>query len=372
MESPFTIVSTDYSSGTSLLVEDSSNFAEDDLILVGGIGNEKSETTDLTAIPSGSSMTISALGHSHSSDESVQTILWDKYDVQYKVDVGGTWTALGTAVSFDWSGNDTNYIHSTGASNYYYRSRYFNSATNTYSDWSGTVAATTATRSMVSSMIEQVRKNTKDDTEQKVSDELIISYFNFAQDIVKSMQKKWPWLQDEATIVPSTLVLPTDFKRAYRLKYNYVSGTESQTYYLSYLSLTDFQNKYADNNASTSDNLEDYSIDTINNVVKIGPSPTTTTAILTLVYEKDITDLEDYEDSTVIPLPELLISYASAKVSKLKANSDEYKSWMENFSDLLSVLDKAKSVSYHPRTLKRFTGRNENTRIYSNSDDYIE
>jgi len=372
LESPFTLIGSDYSSGTTLVVEDTSNWKDNDLILVGGQGNEKTETTDLTGAPiSETSLVITAMGHEHSTDESVQKVLWDKYDVQYKTDVSDPWSDLVLAQDFDWSGTETTYIHSDGASNYYYRSRYGNSATNTYSDYSGTVSATANTRSSVGSMIDQVRENAKDKTSQKVSDEIIISYFNYAQDIVKSMQKKWPWLQAEATIVASTLALPADFKRAYRLKYNFVNSTvDNHTYYLKYLPIVDFQEKYYDNNASTSDYLEDYTIDTINNVIKLGPSPTTTTAILTLVYEKDITDLEDYTDETIIPLPELLISYATAKVWKLKSNNEEYTSWMESFADLLQVLDQARPVSYHPRTLKRYQGRSINhTNIVS--EDYI-
>jgi len=155
------------------------------------------------------------------------------------------------------------------------------------------------------------------------------------------------------------------------LKYKYINGTtDSYTYYLKYLSLGDFQGKYYDDNASTADYLVHYAIDNINNVIKLGPYPETLTAVLTLVYEKDITDLEDYEDETVIPLPELLISYATAKVWKLKSNPDEYTSWMENFADLLQVLDQARPISYHPRTIKKYQGRSiSRTNIVS--EDYI-
>lgn len=372
LNSPFTIISTDYTSGTILYVEDSSNFIDNNLILVGGLGNEKSEVTDLTSSPpSNTSLNITALDHEHSTDESVQTVHWDQFCVQYKTDSAGAWVDLTTGTEFDWSNVETIYTHDDGESNYYYRVRYYNTATNKYSDWSEQVSGVGLTRSSVGSMIEEVRKNTKDETGQKVLDKTIIGYFNYAQDIVKSMYKKWPWLQDEATIDPDTLALPSDFKRAYRLKYNFVSGTDSQTYYLRYLSLVDFQNKYSDNNASTSDYLVEYTIDTINNVIKLGPSPTTATPILTLVYEKDITDLNDYTDTTVIPLPELLISYATAKVWKLKSNMEEYQSWMENFSDLIQVLDQARPVSYHPKTLKRYMGRDKNSYNIVNSEDYI-
>lgn len=372
LNSPFTIVSTDYTSGTNLLVEDSSNFLINGLILVGGQGNEKAETTNLTAIPpTTSSLTITAFDHPHSSDESVQTVLWDQYCVQYKTDSTGAWTDLTTGIGFDWSNNDTNYVHSAGESNYYYRVRYYNTASANYSDWSEQVSGIGLTRSTVGSMIEEVRRNTKDETEQKVSDKAIIGYFNTAQDVVKSMYKKWPWLKAEAIIDPVTLALPTDFKRAYRLKYNFINGTvDSQTYYLRFVPDTDFNDRYSDNNASTSDYLSEYTIDDVNGVVKLGPRPTTTTAVLTLVYEKDIADLDDYTDETIIPLPALLEAYATARVFKLKSNPDEYTSWMQSFSDLLQVLDQARPVSYHPRTLKRYMGREyHHQTVYS--EDYI-
>jgi hypothetical protein len=370
LNSPFTIVSTDYTSGISLLVEDSSGFKDNDLILVGGLGNEKAETTNLSGNPpSIDSVTISALDHEHSSDESIQCVTWDKFDVDYKTDSTGNWISLVDANPFDWSNNESNYIHSDGASNYYYRVRYYNSAKDTYSDWSEQVSGIGNSRFSVSSMVYQVRENAKDKTNQKASDELIISYFNFAQDIIKSMNKKWPWLQGEAIVNPTTLALPVDFKRAYRLKYNYINDTQNKTYYLTYLPLPEFEDKYSDNTAATNDVLVNYSIDNINKKIKIGPLPTTTTASLTLVYEKDIIDLEAFTDVTVVPLPELLIAYASAKVWKLKSNPDEYTSWMSDFSDLLLVLDEAKPVSYHPRTLKRFVGRGVYATYHRYSED---
>jgi hypothetical protein len=379
LDSPFTIVSQDYDSGSLLYVEDSSGYKANDLILVGGLGNEKSESTDLSStVPGTGSLTITGMDHSHSTDESVQTLLWNRFDIQYKITSTGTWTALVTASSlgeeskFDWSTGETNYRHGAGDDTYYYRSRYYNSATADYSDWSDAITGEGLSRVHVGSMVEEVRRNCKDESNQKVSDITIIGYLNYAQDVVKSLYKKWPWLQAEAVVNPTTLALPSDFKRAYRLKYNFVDGTESQTYYLKYLPLVDFQNRYTDNNASTSDYLEYYTIDDINSVIKLGPSPETTTAILTLVYEKDITDLEAYTDSTVIPLPELLIAYATAKVWKLKSNPEEYTSWMENFSDLLQVLDQARPVTYHPRTIKRYQGRSFGGRMNIVSEDYIE
>lgn len=371
LETPFTIVSSDYSSGSLLSVEDSSGFKDNHLILVGGLGNEKTEATDLVSNPpSTNSLSITGMDHGHSSDESVQAVLWDKFDVEYRTDSTAAWQSLATTQAFDWSGDETSYIHPDGVSNYYYRVRYYNSASANYSDWSDIVSGVGSTRSSVGYMVDQVRKNAKDKTNQKVTDEDIIGYFNAVHDIVKSMSKKWPWLQGEATIDPSTLALPSDFKKAYRLKYNLVDGSVSRTYYLKYLTEVDFQDRYSDNNASTSDYLVHYSIDNVNQKILLGPEPTTTTAILTLVYEKDILDLETYADTTIVPIPDLLIAYATARVFLIKSDQEQYDVWMSSFSDLLQVLDQARPISYHPRTLKRYQGHGMDKVEYT-SEDYI-
>jgi len=132
----------------------------------------------------------------------------------------------------------------------------------------------------------------------------------------------------------------------------------------------DMQQSYSDDNASTDDYLRNYTIDNVNQIVKLRPAPTTTTAILTLVYEKDIQDLSNYTDATIIPIPDLLIAYATARVWKLKSSDDEYQSWMQAFSELLSVLGAARPVTYHPKTLKRYQGPNKSY-INNYNEDYI-
>ena len=142
LDYPYTVISTAYTSGTSLTVEDSTGFIDNDLLLIGGIGNDKTEVTDLTATPpSATNMTISALSFAHNEDESIQKVPYNKFDIDYRTSSTGSWTSLTTNQSFDWGRETTQYTHESGVDTYEYRIRYYNTATTQYSGYSGTAPA---------------------------------------------------------------------------------------------------------------------------------------------------------------------------------------------------------------------------------------
>jgi hypothetical protein len=381
LATPFTLISTDYTGGISLLVEDSSNFYNNDLILVGGLGNEKAETTDLTANPASKvALAVSAMSFGHNSDESVEKVNWDKFDLQYLV--GGTWTDIVTAQPFDWGKTDTSYVHTAGASTDSYRSRFYNSALATYSDWSGTVGGTGLSRLQVGSMIHEVRVNARDLNDQKATDQEIIGHFNACQDIVKLLNQKFDFLNISYTFatIPNiqTYLLPTDCRRVYRLKYtNVESATNDETYHLTYKTPTDFDALFGNNLASTSDDLVNYTVDWETRLIRVGPVPKTAQS-LELKYQTDIDDLSSYTDATVIPLPELLINYATWKVCISKGDdADTIKTKKDLFTDSLAILRGSKPRIRQPSSLKRWKGHRgfKNTyasSIVRNTEDYYD
>jgi len=278
LATPFTLVSTDYVTGTSLLVDDSSDFADNQLILIGGIGNEKTESTDLTATPPDqNTLTISSLSFPHNSDESVERIIWNQFDIDYNT--GSGWVSLVAGQTFDWGKTETTYVHQTGSDFYSYRSRFKNSATGSYSDYSGTVVGSGLIRTQVGSMIKEVRNFSRDLNDQKASDQQIISYFNSCQDIVKLLNQKFDFLNLDytfATVVSRNYYdLPDDCRRVYRLKYTVVTDNRNETYHLTYKTPTDFDPLYGNNNLADSDDLKDYTIDWTNRLIKVGPTPET-------------------------------------------------------------------------------------------------
>lgn len=361
LESPYTMVSSEYSTGNSLSVEDSSGFADNDLILVGGKGNEKSATTDLTATPPDSStLTISALSFAHDTDEPVQKVLWNKYDIQYKTSVGGSWTALATAQSFDWSKDYTVYNDSNGATGYYYRSRYYNSALAVYSDWSDTIGDTGFTRLQVGYLIKKVRSKARDVNGEHATNQEIIGMFNSVNDIVKGMNKKWWFLLTEypftTTASDGTYPYPDNFERAHRLKYELEQGATDQEYFLAYQTPTVFDAYYGDHNLADSDNLAHYTIDVPNAQIKIGPQPVTASLNLTLYYYKSITDLDSVGDTIIAPLSDLYVYYAVGEIWEDKDDENKAAYYKKEFGNLLTILNQMRAKSPTPQVLKRFAG----------------
>lgn len=385
LEDPITFISQEYGSGTTLYVEDSLGFANNDLILVGGIGNEKTETTDLTsAPPNKTSLTITALNHDHETDESVQKVIYDQFDIQYRTSSTASWQSLDTGKSFDWRDDDTTYVHQAGQSAYQYRVRYRNSAISEVSGWSDTVSGSGLTRNQVGNMVEQVRKWAENEEGQVVDDDEIISYFNYAQDAVTSLNKKWPWLKTEQTYTTTAASegpwdeydLPSDWDEIWRCKFRYDDGTSDIDYFLKYLPKTDFEYKYKDQDADTDDNAKNYSIDEVNDYLMIGPKTESAGYTVTLIYYKSLADLDSYGDTTEIPLPEVLINYATAKVWRRKDNFEKHDEYMNDFANSLRMLEQMKVKSHHPKAIKRWKGRKAMSRIYgdrrSYSDSYRE
>jgi len=364
LETPYSIISEKYSSGTSLTIEDSSGFYDDDLILIGGVGNEKSEATDLTATPpNDTTLTVSSLKFIHDIDESIEKILWDQFDIQYKTTVAGSWIDLVTSRSFSWDKDITSYVHESGASTYYYRSRYYNSATEQYSSWSNIASGAGFNRNEAGFVLKQVRKKTKTVGDKDITDDYIFSLFNDVQDIVKGFNKRFWFLKDKHAFVTAASTkeyseLPDDFDRGHRLKFNYVSGSTDKTIDLTYKTPKEFDYLTQDNTISDSDYLKIYTIDEINETIKVGPAaPETADLDLTLIYYKKLTDIDSYSDELLIPLPGLYLHYACKVIFSDKENPEKHNYHDGEFSNLLEIIKQMKNRVDRPRSFKLYKGR---------------
>jgi len=375
---PYTVLASDVAaSATSLVCEDATLFAANNLILVGGVGNEKAEDTNLTGTPTDNlTMVVTAVKFNHLADESVELLPWNRYQIQYKTSVDGEWQDLVTEGFFDWGGIETTYQHTTGSDDYYYRSRYMNSVTTTYSAYTESLVGTGLSRNQLGAMIERVRKDSKDENQETASDQDITADVNEAQDIVGAMNRNWWFLltsYDYTTEADSnTFTLPTNLRRAKRLLYNLVDGSTDTSYYLRYIPDIRFQYKYGDNGASTDDNLVEYTVDEASGVIKVGPTPTTADLTLTLIYWAKLTDLVDYGDTTLVPLPQVLTTYATAQNWLRKGNTSEYEAWMKKFETAIRLLENMRVRGPTPQNLSIYQGRHPRLRYMGNSSAYDE
>ena len=377
LDVPYTLLSSDYTSGATLSVEDSSKFADNDLILVGGIGDEKTEVTDLTATPpNDTSFTIAALKFVHDADEPVQKVLWNKYDIQYRTSSTGSWTDLATNQNFDWGNDDTIHVDNAGTSAYQYRARYYNSATAIYSDWSDVTAGSGLTRNQVGWAIKKVRKKTKTENSNDVTDKDIIDSFNTVNDIIRGLNRRWWFLKDEhefLTVADTKAYnLPDDYQRAHRLKYRFNDGTTDVEYYLRFKTKTEFDNIYRDLDADSDDDLVHYTIDDVDETVELGPTPETAGYTCTLIYFKELDDVNTYGDILIVPLPNLYIHYACGEIWEDKDNNKKAGYHRSEFASLLKVLEQMRAKTPTPKEFKRYRGNRAMKRLYGTRRVYSD
>ena len=128
----------DYASGVSAItVYSISQFAINQVILIGEFGNEGSEIikTHSSTAPTGFTVTLtSATTKPHAKDCPVYIIPYDQIEFSHSVTLGGTKTVLATS-NVDPEMDTMTYEDATNTSGYYF-TRYINSIGSTFSDYS--------------------------------------------------------------------------------------------------------------------------------------------------------------------------------------------------------------------------------------------
>jgi len=230
-----TYLSQRYSDGTTLNVTNSTGFSDTDHIVVGAVGNDNTESTNITAAPSSSnSLTITALNWAHSKDTIVRFTRWNQYHLQSRANSSASWGDLTTGTDIEWDDMQSTYFDSSGTSATQYRVRFISSAASQNSEWSGTVLGSGYGRKAVGEMIKRVRTLTADPKGRLCFDDDIISYFNDAQQIIEAEIPHAPFLLAEDNTTTTTAgtreySFPSDMRSLESLRFRYISTTSTST-----------------------------------------------------------------------------------------------------------------------------------------------
>lgn len=124
---PITYVNADYLSGTTLSVVNSSAYNVNDYIIVEQIGNPICEVTQITAIPSNTTLTIGALSFGHTSGTIVTQTSYNQVVVyRSTTGIGGSYSTLAT-VNVQYNQDQTFYEDVSALPAYSYQFAYYNS-----------------------------------------------------------------------------------------------------------------------------------------------------------------------------------------------------------------------------------------------------
>lgn len=393
-----TYLGADYASGTSATVVNTASFANNDLGLFGEPTEEKTEIKKVSTVTAPTTFTLaSALNFPHAKGESIYKILWDFVSIEGRATSSGTFAELSqSGLQYDNKQNETVYYHSSGDDNWQYRFRFYNSSSQTYSEYSPTLSGTGFTQFQAGYMIRNVRKIVQDEDRKIVSDDEILRFLSDAQDIIYAHNPRY-WFLFVDTYKANTGIAALDSTGTYSLngysnfghldcvKYKYVSGATSKIYRLEKKTDVEFEAITSDLNRGEDNWVEDYRLlpadsSSDNGYIEIDPVPVDS-GIGTLYpkYYERMAVLDDVADETQVPLPKLLEDYAIGKIYRIKGNETKAELYEKNLiSDSndkvppgLLMLDKLdaqqKKAVGQPRNLWNFRGRKYPANMYGNT-----
>lgn len=360
-----TYLTADYSSGTTLNVRNNEGFTTDWYVIVGEPGQEQTEAAIISGTSTSQTIDLdAALEFDHPKSTPVYLSQWNQVSFMVKPTGGSYAEDAASPVSIEWDNhdNETLFVVTSGASTDTYKWRFKNANLGTYSSYSDELAGTGLTRNTVGYVIKQVQKN---NVAKNVSDETIMDYMNdYQEDVVYvEIPQAW-WFTKEGTAV-STAASDydysissnwSDFKAMKYLKYQYISGSTDITYPLTWSPPTEFENFKSDANQSDDDYAKWWTIlppDSSSALGYIGlhPTPETTSCYLKPVYFFELSKLNSFGDSLVVPYPKGYIDYVLYRIyddiKSDKTNADKYNARV------------ARSIVYLKRLARRQLGQPE-------------
>lgn len=130
---PKTNTTAGISSGSSVStnVMNTANFSADDFVVVGNLGDESSEIQSITSITDADTLVLGTLSLSHPSGTPITKVRYDQVSLERSSD-NSSWSVIAT-VTLKGDQAQIEYNDTTGTTTSYYRFRFYNSTTATYS-----------------------------------------------------------------------------------------------------------------------------------------------------------------------------------------------------------------------------------------------
>jgi hypothetical protein len=379
-----TYLDADYTSGTTLTVIQSFGFQDNDIAVVGNVGEEKTESQDVTGRTGTTVIDISAaLNIDHNKGTPVYRSEYDQVSIERD-------TVEITKSDIQWDKPETLYIDSTGNDSHSYRFRFYNSLTATFSEYSPTVAGSGFSRSQVGFILQETRGELRGTSLRKVSDTEIIRLFQEGQTVIQDSNPRYWFLKVDtfkadngiATVADQSvysLATYTDLNILARIRFNFNDGTDNIIYDLDPKDEIEFDVWVRDQDRATDDRATKFKLippdsDSDQGYFEIDPvAENSGNGTFYPVYFKTMAVVNDISDTTDSPLPHLLKYYALWRIHErlgntVKANIYKKLFWGPSPQDkdrtaltgiaLLEHKNKSQGIAIgKPQSLVRFRGQ---------------
>lgn len=197
LDTPQSFLSSNTAAGvTTITVQNITGFAVNQILIIGGLGNQGAEIvkTHASTPPAGSTITLAAATvFPHASGSPVQLIQYDQVEFSTSTTTDGSKTVLATIPL--WADNQTtNYIDNAGSTGYYF-GRFKDTISTTFSAYSDPIPVDgyglLTARSIIDSALGEINKTTS----QVLSDSFAFQQLDmFQTDVLKEL-KRWSFMQ---------------------------------------------------------------------------------------------------------------------------------------------------------------------------------
>jgi len=178
---------------TTLTVQNITGFSVGEYIVVGKLGEEKTELVRIHAstAPSGSTITLaSALTFDHSVNTPITYIAFNQCAVYSASTETGSYTIVGSATDLSVDEAFTEVNDSSGTTSTWYKTRYYNSSTSTWSSYSDEVSGTGYTEDSLSKIIEKANAICNDKDNRILTEDDKIDIVNDGyQQVINKLEK---------------------------------------------------------------------------------------------------------------------------------------------------------------------------------------
>lgn len=291
------------SGDTTLNVLNTDRFSTDDFVLIGEMGREKSEITQVASTTDSSIDVSPVVSFSHSTDDPVYVMRFNQIRFYRSTDgEDGNYSNIATVdIDVDNADKMTTYDDTSATPQYYYKTSFYNSQTSLESAMSDPVQATGFDYDTVASLIDETTRYLGDTNFVIMGVEEYIDVINDVnRDIMRNTRKPLRFLKTSAdldTVAGQDYVdLPADFWKYDYTRYTYTLGSNDNTYMVDTTGDDEYSHlRYIDQ--ADSDRLERVHVDTAEDRLYLDPTPKTSqTGKIHLHYYKKFDRVDSMGD----------------------------------------------------------------------------
>lgn len=329
-----TYLAEDHDAGvTTLSTKSNQNFAANQLILIGQMGQENSEVRTIQSTSGGGDIVITvATTYPHSSDDPIYVLRYDKVrfyrataeDGSYAIPSGGT-----VAIDVDNADRVTVFDDTTGTVSHYYKITYYNSVSGAESNASDPIQGGRYGPNTVGFLVDAVVRFVGDTEYTILSIDEYIDLINTVnEDLLTQRDRPYRFLRTSAvlnvTADQAYIELPADYWKFRRFEFTYTVGGIDTIYRFDPEPEEIFKRATQNDNSAATNLMQRISLDEENDRISIHPTPATTqTGKVRLLYYKKFDIVDSLGDVFETPTKALYRFKLLGEFYNIKSASDD-------------------------------------------------